>query len=334
MELRNTTKMAIQAALAISIAEIISLTFVFDRGYWITLTAMALTTQTWGESIKRSFERVGMTILGGLVGTALYFLLPQQGSHLFFFLLIGFIFFTVYLIRIHHLVSVFFLTCVVVFLFALFGNWTWDLLRIRIVDTILGAIIALIVGFLVFPLKTNINGLLVNYLEKMKALLTTFFTNTKVRTLVTRQSLSTDLQKIRKAALAIRYELFFHRLKPADFNAALNNLVIATRYTFNLVESSEWLFPHFTEEEAQMMAVAYKTTEKNLLILINYLRSKNAEEMLGTKHLSCLIEKTIQENPKKFAELNSDALGFFSLLYFFIQVNMHLKELYQLLAKT
>lgn len=70
--------MAWQAAIAISIAECISLAFNLERGYWTTLTAMVLTTQTFGESVKRSLERVSMTILGGLSGTVLYFYCRQK----------------------------------------------------------------------------------------------------------------------------------------------------------------------------------------------------------------------------------------------------------------
>ncbi|WP_133130972.1 FUSC family protein [Legionella yabuuchiae] len=107
MNLKNTTKMGLQAAVAIAIAELISLNFKVERGYWITLTAMALTTQTWGESIKRSFERVGMTVLGGAAGTALYFTLPANNELILAFLLF-FVFFTSFMMPIYHLIAVFF----------------------------------------------------------------------------------------------------------------------------------------------------------------------------------------------------------------------------------
>ena len=96
MKIRATTKRAFQAATAIFIAEVISWHFQLERGYWVTLTAMALTMQTWGESLMRSFERVSMTILGGLVGTALYFIVPRNDVILVSCLLF-FVFFTVYI---------------------------------------------------------------------------------------------------------------------------------------------------------------------------------------------------------------------------------------------
>lgn len=78
MAIRNTTKIAWQAAAAITIAEIVSYLLNLERGYWVTLSAMALTTQSWGESLKRSLERVSMTILGGAGGTILYWITPPN----------------------------------------------------------------------------------------------------------------------------------------------------------------------------------------------------------------------------------------------------------------
>lgn len=50
MKIRNTTRMAFQAAIAITITELINRQFNMDHGYWATLTAMALTAQTWGKA--------------------------------------------------------------------------------------------------------------------------------------------------------------------------------------------------------------------------------------------------------------------------------------------
>ena len=234
--LRSTTKMAFQAALAIAISELVGIFFYVERSYWITVTAMALTTQTWGESVKRSFERVGMTILGGMIGTALYFYIPKNEPLLFLFLALFFIFFTVYLAKIYSLVSVFFLTCFVVFLFALLGAWNLMLLRARIIDTVLGAVIALAVGSCFFSSKTNIQDLFTGYFQKIKAtIVAAFDVSCQSKSFITGQSLLDDFQKIKKSALTIRYELLFHRLNPHDFNRLLNKVEFCTQLVCNLV---------------------------------------------------------------------------------------------------
>ncbi|WP_165474708.1 FUSC family protein [Legionella nagasakiensis] len=332
MKLRNTTKMAIQAAIAIAIAELISEYFAFERGYWITLTAMALTAQTWGESVKRSIERVGMTILGGCVGTALYFLLPADRTIILFFL-ITFVFFTIYLIKIQHLAAMFFLTCFVVFLFALIGNWNLMLLRARIVDTALGAGLALVVGCFLFPIRTNITDLFIGYLQKMNALLTTVIKTRQVRTFVSSHVLSMDFQDIKKNALLIRYELLFHRLSGRDFLTVLNGIGRCSHYMSNLIESYQWFLPHLCEEDLSLIEEAANTTKHNINVLILQLQKDGAGTMLPAANVSSLLEKAIADYPERFASLESDALGFYSLMYFFTQLNHSLNEVFSVFIR-
>lgn len=325
--------MAFQAALSIAIAELISLSFQFERGYWITLTAMALTTQTWGESVKRSFERVGMTILGGVVGTALYFFLPDNG-HMTLICLLVFIFFTVYLMPIYHLVAVFFLTCFVVFLFALIGNWDWDMLRARILDTALGAGIAMTVGFFLFPIKTDVKDLMVGYLQKMKALMVMVLQMKQIRTHVSGKNLLTEFHHIKKNALVIRYELLFHRLNLNEFNNVLNHLGRCTQYVTNLIESYQWLFASLDKDEMRAVQNAAKTSEHNINVLIYHLQKKQHADMIPASKVAVSLAKAIEEQPQHFASLESHALGFFSLMYFFTELNKALNGIYVIFCKS
>lgn len=330
--LRNTTKMGIQAAVAIAIAEVISHSLHFERGYWITLTAMALITQTWGESVKRSFERVGMTILGGSVGTAIYFFLPPEPM-LILALLLLFVFLTAYMMPIYHLIAVFFLTCFVVFLFALIGHWDWFVLRARIVDTVIGAMVALTVGNFLFPLKTNVTSMFSNYLHKLNASLSMVFNYRTVRTFVSSQSLMTDFHNIKKDALAIRYELLFHRLNTRDFNLLLIAVGGCSHYAMSLIEAYQWLSCRLCEEEIAIVHKAAKDTEKNIENLICLLNKEKEIQLSPATDFSDLLQKEIDKSPGRFATLESDALGFYSLLYFFTQLNVYLSEVFNLLKK-
>lgn len=334
MQLRSTTKMAIQSALAIFIAEWIALYFSPERGYWITISAMVLTAQTWGESAKRSLERVAMTILGGGAGTLLYFAIPEHHSTLLLGLVLVFIFLTIYTAEIYSLASVFFLTCFVVFLFALMGSWTLFLLMTRIIDTALGAVIALAVGYCLFSLKTNIDAMFVDYLQKMKALLSASFdTKGQPKTLLTTHRLTQDFKKIKKSAISVRYELVFHRLSTRDFNQLLNDTMFCTRYVIRLLESYHWLAPHLQEEERAIIMAAKKMTEHNIEALANRLQKKTSEAMLTADHLTQLVAKAIHEEPARFATLDSDALGFFNLICFFSQLNHSLNDMGRILGR-
>jgi len=335
MKLRQTTKMAYQAAIAVAIAEVISMYFYLERGYWIVLTAMVLTTQTWGESVKRALERVGMTVLGGAAGTALYFYIPNHESKTLVILMLACIFFNTYMAKIQYLIAMFFMTCYVVFFFALIGDWDLLLLRARIIDTALGAGVALFVSGLFFSLKTNIAEVFIDYLQKINALMSTAFQEKgQSKTLISGHSLLADFQKIKKNALSIRYELLFHRLNPRDFTSLMNEVEFCTQFVVNLIEAYSWLLQHLTKEESSIIAVAVQTTQHNIAVIINRLQEDKNAKMLSADNLKELLHKEIMDNPSRFATLESDALGFFNLIYFFTRLNMHLNEVYCIVDKA
>ena len=318
MKLRSTTKRAFQAATAILIAELIGWYFQLARGYWMTLTAMALTMQTWGESVKRSIERVSMTIIGGIAGTILYFVLPLNDVMAMALLLI-FVFFTVYTLQVFHLASVFFLTCFVVFLFALIGEWTIAILFDRIIETAMGAVIALVVGRCFFSEKTNISDLFIGFWEKINASIGLSFEGKPcIKRPVSIQYLAAECQKIRKQAVAIRYELLFHQVSRRDFYMLLNHTTLCTQYVINLIDTWHWLAPYLSEQDQAKIAMAVKTTRHNIDAIISYLQNKK----------NVTMQPIMQMNDvDRFASLDNEALGFFNLMYFFTQLNTCLNEI-------
>lgn len=330
--LKDTTKMAYKAAIAIAIAESLSFFFQFERGYWITLTAMALTTQTWGDSLKRSLERVSMTIVGGFCGTCLYFLVPHHQSVIVTIMLV-FIFVTVYLFQIYHAIAIFTLTVFVVFLFALLGNWNLDLLRDRILDTACGALIALMVGRFLLPVKTNMIEVFVGHIEKIQASLSlSFLPFQQTNEWVTSQQLYSDFLNLRNNALAIRYEFLFRRISYRDFNLLMTESGFCTQYVVGLIEAYHWLSPYLTPEDKTDVMLALRTTQHNLRSLKKKLHDKKHDSMLQSANLIDLLVKAIKSDPTRFVELNTEVLGYFNLMYFFARLNMRLNHIYLLLG--
>jgi uncharacterized membrane protein YccC len=148
--LRPSTRMALQAAFAVTIAIVFGHLFHFERSYWAILTTMVLTGQTRDQSIKKSLNRISMTIVGGITGTLLFFCIKDSHYALLSCLLLC-IYFVVFFLETSYLCVVFFITNLVVFLFALLQGWTLELLTARIEETIIGAIIAITTSALIFP---------------------------------------------------------------------------------------------------------------------------------------------------------------------------------------
>lgn len=334
MQLSETTKRAFQAATAIFIAELITWYFQLERGYWMTLTTMALTMQTWGESVKRSFERISMTIIGGIAGTMLYFIVPHNDV-LALVLLLTFVFFTVYLLQIYYLYSVFFLTCFVVFLFALIREWTLAILLDRILETIGGAAIALLVGSCFFAAKTNVYDLFIGFWQKINASLNLAFEGKpRLHRPISSQYLAAECQKIRKKAIAIRYELLFHQMSQHDFYSLLNQTTLCTQYVINLLDAYHWLEPFLSQQDHDGIDAAVKTTRYNIDALIKHLQTKKSMAMLPVTRVTELLNKAIKEDSERFASLDNEALGFFNLMYFFARLNACLNEVNITLEKV
>jgi uncharacterized membrane protein YccC len=155
IRLDPTTRMALRAAVAALAAVVLSYLLVLERSYWTVLTAVVLVSDTWGESIQKSLQRLAMTVLGCLLGWLVYRLcLDVPGLRLA--LLLACIFLAVYFRPAPPLAGsypwmIFFITVYVVFLFAVLGEWSGRLTLVRMEDTAIGCAVGLAVGVLVQP---------------------------------------------------------------------------------------------------------------------------------------------------------------------------------------
>jgi uncharacterized membrane protein YccC len=149
-------RLGLQAAVAMAIALSIQHFYHFERSYWSVFTSMILFSQTLGSSIKKSFERIAMTILGGSVATGLYYISPTTQLPIVTIILCS-VFFQICFMQRFYLGSAFFAAVFIVFFFALVQSWSVHLLLVRILETMLGAAITLFCSFLIFPIKTEEN---------------------------------------------------------------------------------------------------------------------------------------------------------------------------------
>ena len=186
----------------------------------------------------------------------------------------------------------------------------------------------MLVGFFFFPSKTNVSDLFIAYLEKMSGLLESIFCSPEPpKTRVASQYLTADLHRIKKAALTIRLELLFHRLNTFDFYSLLNNIESSTQWMCNLMASYRWLFPLLSAEELKMVRTAAKGAQGNIAVIIRTLRKEKHSRMLPSMHVSDMIKKIIEDEPNHFAKLESSALGFYSLMFFFSKFHTDLREI-------
>lgn len=142
---------------AMRMAIICMVAFVFARtiyqaqySYWILLSILVILKPGFSLTKKRNYERVFGTIVGGIVGLLILKYFPGVNPRMGFLTVLMLLAFS--FMRVNYVMSVLFMTPYVLIVFSFTGNdnglsVAWE----RIVDTIIGAILALGASYFIFP---------------------------------------------------------------------------------------------------------------------------------------------------------------------------------------
>jgi uncharacterized membrane protein (TIGR01666 family) len=139
------------------VAVVCLIAFIFARNfytgqysYWILLTILVILKPAFSQTKKRNYERIIGTVAGGLLGVLiLYFV---KDLNLKFWLLLILMILTYSFARIKYVVSVFFMTPFILLMFDFIGQNNEILLfKERILDTFIGAGIASLASYFIFP---------------------------------------------------------------------------------------------------------------------------------------------------------------------------------------
>lgn len=128
------------------------LTLLFPAGhhsYWVLLTISVIMKPAFSLTRQRNFERITGTIAGGLIGLVIILLVPDKTVQFVFMVL--FMLGTYSAQRVNYIVMVICVTPFVLILFNFLGAGYADVIQERLLDTILGGIIALTTSYLLFP---------------------------------------------------------------------------------------------------------------------------------------------------------------------------------------
>jgi uncharacterized membrane protein YccC len=158
LTLRYALRMAITATLGLGIAQI----WFPHHGYWLPLTIIIVSQPFFGATLKKGIERSIGTIAGVILGS-LIMLLPYAHITRHFMVLFGATL-MIYNLRKNYSWAAFFITIFLIGLLSAENQVSTNILLERVVVTALGAVMAVISGFLLFPSWDK--KLLPNYLGK------------------------------------------------------------------------------------------------------------------------------------------------------------------------
>lgn len=154
--LHPSTKAAIQVAVATTAATILGELISPDRWYWAVLTAFLVFTgvSTRGEILTRAGHRIVGTVAGVAAGVLLATLIGRNPPMQIIVLVVC-VFCAFYLVTIAYAWLTFFVTVVLAMLYGLLGNFSIQVLELRIVETAIGGIVGIASAFFVFTTGTR-----------------------------------------------------------------------------------------------------------------------------------------------------------------------------------
>lgn len=142
---------AIRLTLAIVAGYVVSMALSLDHNYWVMLTIVTILRPAYVLTKKRNIERVAGTLLGVAVVSALLWFISNTTALMVILVLCMLIGYS--LLRVHYFTFVVFLTIfLVISLYFLAPHNFGLLIRERLIDTVVGSVIAFIAARFFFPL--------------------------------------------------------------------------------------------------------------------------------------------------------------------------------------
>jgi hypothetical protein len=137
---------ALQLAVTVASAAAISRLLALHNGYWLPMTAVIVMNTDWRQTFTKGLGRVVGTLVGGGLATLLAVLL-RPGPLELAGLVVLFAFFSFLFLRVNYGLYAIFITSYVVFQLAGVGLPTAELVPARIIATVLGGVLALVLQF-------------------------------------------------------------------------------------------------------------------------------------------------------------------------------------------
>lgn len=120
-------------------------------GYWILLTVLVILKPGFSVTKQRNYERVIGTVIGGLLGAVMLHYIHDKT--VLFVMLLVFMVLSYSFIRIKYVVGVLFMTPYILIMFSFTSptEMMEGIVRERIIDTLIGALVAGVASYFLFP---------------------------------------------------------------------------------------------------------------------------------------------------------------------------------------
>ncbi|GAA4012394.1 FUSC family membrane protein [Hymenobacter fastidiosus] len=119
------------------------------HGYWILMTTTYMLKPAFSLTKQRNYQRILGTVIGGFVGVGILLLVRNQTAQFGVMVILMVVAYSFQ--RINYIVTVITLTPFILILFSFMGLGYLDVVEERVLDTVIGCLIAFGAGYLLFP---------------------------------------------------------------------------------------------------------------------------------------------------------------------------------------
>ncbi|MEM6685885.1 MAG: FUSC family membrane protein [Bacteroidota bacterium] len=142
-------RQAVRMTIALILGYVVGVLLDVERIYWIMLTILLILRLSFGITLQRSVKRV----VGTAMGVLLALLLIQLATSIVFFVMLAALgmIFSFSLLERNYTAASFAITISVIFAFALLDPNLYTVIQYRFIDTILGALVSVVVAYAIVP---------------------------------------------------------------------------------------------------------------------------------------------------------------------------------------
>lgn len=140
---------SLRLTIAFLIGFLVGKIFHLENAYWVLLTIVVIMRPSYGLTKERSVKRVIGTIIGVIIAIGIVQL--TGNVYVYISLAAVSLILGVSLLNRNYIVAAAAITLNVIFMFSLIKSDQWSVIAFRLIDTVIGAVISLAIGYILFP---------------------------------------------------------------------------------------------------------------------------------------------------------------------------------------
>jgi uncharacterized membrane protein YccC len=283
---------SLRLAIAIVFAYLLGFVFDIQNTYWILLTIIVIMRPSYGLTKERSKDR----IIGTLIGAAVAFgiVLITQNVVVYAVLAVVSLVLAFSLIQQNYKSAAALITISIIFVYSFINPDAFEVIQYRVIDTIIGSVIAVVATYILLPTweADNLKKVLLNALEMNK------------KYLLATQALYQDTSKYKLSYNVARKEAF---LAISNLNAAFQRL---TQDPKSKQKEFQLIYEIVTLNQTMISAIAsigkfiinHKTTPTSIEFNVLIKKISNTLQMSYDSLDHAIIEKKVTEETAEDAQ--------------------------------